>query len=90
MDFQMGIDWPEVVRRALKYLFEGLAVGLAAYFIPGKKLRMEEILMIAVSAAAIYSLLDLYAPTIGGAARIGTGLAVGTTVGGGIATGLPM
>ena len=42
-----GLDLAEVARRALKYLVEGGAVALAAYYIPrGRNLKLEEILMI--------------------------------------------
>jgi len=76
------IDWMEVIRRALKYLFEGLAVGIAsAYLIKGAKL--EQVLMVALTAAAVYAILDLYAPTIGSSARLGTGLQVGAALTGG-------
>ena len=61
-----GLDFAEIVRRALKYLIEGIVVSLAAYYIPGKrKLNMEEILMIAVTAAATFAILDMYTPAIG-------------------------
>ena len=80
----MAIDWAEVVRRALKYLFEGLAVGLACYLIPKKKMNMEEILMVAITAAAVFAVLDLYTPGIGAMARGGAGFALGSGVVGGI------
>jgi len=80
--FNMGIDWAEVFRRALKYLFEGLAVALAAiYLIKGAS--MEQVFMVAVSAAAIYSVLDMYSPSIGSSARLGSGLQIGSSLLGG-------
>ena len=61
-----GLDFGEVVRKALKYLIEGIVVSLAAYYIPGKrKLNFEEILMIAITAAATFAILDMYTPAIG-------------------------
>ena len=83
MDF--GIDWSEVVRRALKYLFEGLAISIACYYIPARKIKLEEIIMIAITAAATFAVLDMYIPSAGGAARWG----VGATVGAGLAGGVP-
>lgn len=71
------LDWGEVFRRALKYLFEGLAVAVAAWYLPGKKMRLEEICMIAVTAAATYALLDMYSPSIASAARFGSGAVTG-------------
>ena len=75
--YEMGIDWAEVVRRALKYLFEGLAVALAAYYVVGRRTRMEEIVLIAVTAASVYAVLDLYTPSIATGARFGTGFMTG-------------
>ena len=36
----------ELVKRAIKYLVEGLMVAIAAYAIPKKSLHMEEVLLI--------------------------------------------
>ena len=52
----MDIDFAEILTRALKYLMEGLAVGLACYF---SKLKMDEIIIIAVTAAATFAILDM-------------------------------
>lgn len=82
----LGIDWTEVVRRALKYLFEGLAVAIAAHYIPKKKMSLEDIAMISITAAATLAILDMYSPGMGGAARFG----VGSSVGAGLAGGLPV
>jgi len=75
-------DLGEVVKRAVKYLVEGLAVALAAYYIPRKQMNLQEIAMIAVTAAAVFAVLDLYAPAIGAATRQGAGFGIGmSTVG---------
>ena len=55
-----GLDLGEIVRRALKYLVEGVAVSVAAYMIPQKKLKIEEVLMIALTAAATFAILDIH------------------------------
>ena len=72
-DLQSAFDIQEIVKRAVKYLIEGGAVAVAAYYIPKKKMNIEEIAMIAVTAAATFAILDMYAPSIGNAARQGTG-----------------
>jgi hypothetical protein len=36
-------DFTELVKRAIKYLIEGLAVAICAYAIPKKQLNVEEI-----------------------------------------------
>lgn len=72
----MDIDYAEILGRALKYLMEGLAVGLACFF--SGKLTMDEIVMIAVTAAATFAILDMYTPQVSNAARMGTGFGIGS------------
>lgn len=76
------IDMPEfdimaIVQRAIKYLIEGLAVAVAAYYIPKKKMQLEEIAMIAVSGALTFALLDMYSPVTSQWARHGAGFGIG-------------
>jgi len=62
MQSQQGIQFGEVVKRIAKYLIEGLAVGLAAYIVPrvrGITLPWDTVLVIALSAAAVFAILDL-------------------------------
>lgn len=77
-----SIDFQEVIKRAIKYIIEGLAVAVAAYFIPQKKSSIEEIVMIAITAAATFALLDMYAPSISSAARQGAGFGIGANLSG--------
>jgi hypothetical protein len=71
----MDLDFSEILSRVLKYLMEGLAVGLACYF---TKLKMDEIIIIAVTAAATFAILDMYTPQVSDAARLGTGFGIGS------------
>lgn len=73
----MGISVGDLVTRAIKYLLEGIAVAVAAYLIPGKKLRMEEIGTLALTALAVFAILDIYAPSVGSSARTGAGFGLG-------------
>ena len=57
-------DLGELVKRAIKYLVEGLMVAIAAYAIPKKSLNMDEVCLIALTAAATFSILDTYIPFI--------------------------
>lgn len=66
-----------VVSNLLKYLVEGLAIAIVAYALPAKKLKLDEIAMIAVTGAATFAILDMYAPDTSGAARMGAGFGVG-------------
>ncbi len=71
------INVGELVKRIIKYLVEGLMVAIAAYAIPKRSLNIEEIVLIALTAAATFSILDTYVPTMGTSARSGTGLGIG-------------
>lgn len=72
-----GLDIQDMFTRALKYIVEGGAVAVAAFFIPRKKMNLQEIAMIALTAAAVFAILDLYAPSVGTAARQGAGFGIG-------------
>ena len=80
----VGLDFAEIMKRALKYLIEGGAVAIAAYYIPAgrNKLSLEEICMIAVTAAATFAILDMYTPDIYASARMGTGFGIGANLAG--------
>lgn len=69
----------ELVKRVIKYLVEGLMVAIAAYAIPKARnaLNIEEIMFIALTAAATFSILDTYIPSMGVSARSGAGLGIG-------------
>lgn len=60
-----------------KYFLEGLAVALAAFYIPKRQMTFGEVVMIAVTAGVTFLVLDLFAPTIGNGARLGAGLGIG-------------
>ena len=80
----IGLDFGEILKRALKYLIEGGAVAIAAHYIPSRrnKLSIEEICMIAVTAAATFAILDMYTPDIYASARMGTGFGIGANLAG--------
>lgn len=74
---QKAFNLHEVLKRVIKYLVEGTAVAVAAFFIPKNQPKLEEVAMIAITAAATFALLDLYAPSISAYARQGAGFGVG-------------
>lgn len=76
----MYINFREVLKRAVKYLVEGLMIAIAAFAIPKKSLDMEEIAILALVAAATFSILDTYIPTIGNSARTGAGFGIGANL----------
>jgi ABC-type Co2+ transport system permease subunit len=70
-------DIAELIKRIIKYLIEGLMVAIAAFAIPKRSLNLEEIALIALTAAATFAILDTYLPAMGVSARSGAGLGVG-------------
>lgn len=70
----------EVVNRVIKYLVEGLAIAAVALFIPKKSLDLEDILVLGVTAAVVFALLDLVSPSIAFTARQGAGFGVGANL----------
>jgi hypothetical protein len=77
MASQISFDAKEVMTRIFKYFFEGLVVAFAAFFIPGKKMEAQEVIVIGIVAAATFSVLDLFAPSISTQVRNGAGFGVG-------------
>jgi hypothetical protein len=75
-----GMNFSEILGLIIKYLIEGGAVAVAAFVIPRKKNTWQEIVMIALTATAIFAILDLFAPAVGLAARQGAGFGVGATM----------
>ena len=81
---EMTFDLAEFVKRIIKYLIEGLAVAVVAMIVPRKALMVDEILIIALIAAASFSILDTFVPSMGSSMRGGAGFGLGTGLVGGI------
>jgi ABC-type Co2+ transport system permease subunit len=79
-----GFDFSELIKRAIKYIVEGIIVALAAYVIPKQSLKVEEVVVIALTAAATFSVLDVFIPSMGATARQGAGAGIGLGVIGGL------
>ena len=75
-----GIDLSELLKRAIKYLVEGLMVAIAAFAIPKRSLQFDEVALIALMAAATFSILDTYLPSMAVNARSGAGLGIGANL----------
>lgn len=87
MSAKFSFDGEEILVRLFKYIFEGLIVAVAAFFIPGNhKLSVGEIVLLGLIAAATFSILDLFAPSIGATVRSGAGFSLGASLVGGIPT----
>jgi hypothetical protein len=65
----MSVNVKEIIKKVIKYLIEGLVVLCAAALIPQKALKMDEILIIALVAAATFSILDTFIPVTGNTIR---------------------
>tara|TARA_B110000967_G_scaffold206541_1_gene253518 strand:- start:3015 stop:3281 length:267 start_codon:yes stop_codon:yes gene_type:complete len=76
------LDLGELVKRAIKYLVEGLMVAIAAYAIPNARraLNLDEVALIALTAAATFSILDTYVPSLAVSARSGAGFGIGANL----------
>lgn len=75
-----GTDFSELIKRAIKYLVEGVIVAIAAFTIPKKALNIEEIVIIGLMAAATFSILDVFVPSIATSARGGAGFGIGANL----------
>jgi ABC-type Co2+ transport system permease subunit len=74
----------ELIKKAIKYIVEGIIVALATYVIPKQSLKIEEVVVIALTAAATLAVLDTFIPSMGASSRQGAGLAIGTGLAGGL------
>lgn len=81
----LNLDVQEILKRIIKYVIEGLMVAIAAFVIPQRSLKMDEIMLIALTAAATFSILDTYVPSLAISARSGAGFGIGANL-----VGFPM
>jgi len=73
-------DVSELIKRIIKYLVMGLMIAIVAFAIPKRSLNIEEIAFLALTAAATFSILDTYLPSLGVAARSGAGFGIGANL----------
>jgi uncharacterized RDD family membrane protein YckC len=76
----MKIDVKEVLVRLMKYFIEGLIVSICAFALPGKKISVNEVVSLGLIAAATFSILDFFSPSIAMASRQGAGFGIGSSV----------
>jgi hypothetical protein len=75
-----SFDCNEFIKRAIKYIVEGIMVAIAAFVIPQRKMKVEEVVIIALTAAATFSVLDVFVPSMAGSARGGAGFGIGANL----------
>ena len=76
----MKVNFQEILKRVIKYLVEGLMVAIAAYAIPKRSMNLDEVALIALTAAATFSILDTYLPSMAVSARSGAGFGMGANL----------
>jgi hypothetical protein len=74
----MNIDYANVLERILKYLIEGIAIALVCYFTT--ELHTEKIIIISITGACCFALLDIYSPRTGEGFRFGLGLGASSNI----------
>ena len=79
------MDMNDLLTRIIKYVVEGVAVALALVLIPRKSLPLDEIVTVTFAAAAVFAVLDVFAPSIGAVSRQGAGFGLGANL-----VGFPM
>lgn len=65
------------INNLVKYIVQGIAVGIAAYVIPNRKTNIHEIMIISVIASLTFFVLDIFTDDIAKGARLGTGFGIG-------------
>jgi hypothetical protein len=85
MNTEFTTDLRDILVKTIKYLVEGFAVAVACFLIGKNKLSTEEIMLIALTAAAVFATLDMFAPSISYSARQGAGFGLGANL-----VGFPM
>ncbi len=73
-------DLGELLRRAVKYLVEGVIVAIAAFAIPRRSMSLDEVSLVALTAAATFVILDTYLPSMAVTARSGAGFGMGANL----------
>ena len=71
-------DFTIVLRKIVRYLIEGLAVAFVAYLVLGKnKLNMRDVVILGVTAAFVFAILDAFSPMVATGVRFGAGFGIG-------------
>jgi len=61
----------------VRYLVEGIAVAIAAYVIPNRRTKFNEVAVIAIIAALSLFVLDVFSNDVGAGLRLGAGFGIG-------------
>lgn len=80
MQNMFSYDYKEIAKKIIKYVLEGVAIALVAYYFMSNKLSVKDIFILGVSAAASFAILDQFSPTVALGARFGAGLGIGQSI----------
>jgi ABC-type Co2+ transport system permease subunit len=73
------------IQDIVKYLLEGVAVAVVAFYVTGKQTNLQDVALIGLSAAVSFLVLDMFAPAVGAGSRQGAGFGIGYNLAGGAA-----
>lgn len=65
------------IQNLVRYIVEGIGVAIAAYVIPNRRTKINEVAVISLSAALTLFILDLFSNDIAKGGRLGAGLGIG-------------
>jgi hypothetical protein len=65
------------IRNLILYLIEGIAVAIAAYVIPNRRTKINEVIVISLIASLSFFILDVFSDKVGSGSRLGAGLGIG-------------
>ncbi len=65
------------IRNLILYLIEGIAVAIAAYVIPNRRTKLNEVVVISFIASISFFILDVFSDKVGSGSRLGAGLGIG-------------
>jgi ABC-type Co2+ transport system permease subunit len=68
---ETNFDFREMTIRIIKYTIVGIIVSVAAFYIPKKQISIEEVVTIGMIAAATFSVIDLFSPSVTTTERFG-------------------
>ena len=76
------MDYRKACQLLIKYLISGMSVAFVAFFVPRRKMDLEEVVIISFTAAATFAVLEHYAPNIYNSSLFGAGFGIGANSGG--------
>jgi len=65
------------IQSLVRYIVEGVAVAIAAYVIPNRRTKFNEVAAISLVAALSLFILDVFSGMVGQGTRLGAGFGIG-------------